>query len=204
MNDFRPIIDAGPALNFFALNKERLLFSVTGALHVPEAVVDEVKNRAEKDSRFSQTLSVLPKLPDRLWATLSDQATPELATVMERIRRSQHGLSLDTGRDLGEFMVVSHAVLRAEAGAHVTAFVDDGKGQRLVEQEANRLKRLSAQGRCAGSLDLISTHTVLRSACEQSRFAHRGELKELYNKLRTLDDGLVPISDTGLLDLPCW
>lgn len=34
----RPIIDAGPGLNFLSLNKERLLFSVLGPLSVPETV----------------------------------------------------------------------------------------------------------------------------------------------------------------------
>lgn len=32
------IMDAGPGLNFLSINKERLLFSVLGALSVPEIV----------------------------------------------------------------------------------------------------------------------------------------------------------------------
>jgi hypothetical protein len=36
----RPIIDAGPGLNFFSINKERLLISVLAKLSAPEAVAE--------------------------------------------------------------------------------------------------------------------------------------------------------------------
>jgi hypothetical protein len=38
----RPIIDAGPGLNFLSINRERLLIAILGALSAPEAVQDEV------------------------------------------------------------------------------------------------------------------------------------------------------------------
>jgi hypothetical protein len=38
----RPIIDAGPGLNFLSINKERLLIAVLGPLSAPETVQDEV------------------------------------------------------------------------------------------------------------------------------------------------------------------
>jgi len=38
----RPIIDAGPGLNFFSINKERLLIGVLGQLSAPETVQEEV------------------------------------------------------------------------------------------------------------------------------------------------------------------
>jgi hypothetical protein len=34
----RPIIDAGPGLNFLSVNKERLLISVLGQLSAPETL----------------------------------------------------------------------------------------------------------------------------------------------------------------------
>ncbi|WP_347222348.1 hypothetical protein [Mycolicibacterium poriferae] len=52
----RPIIDAGPGLNFFSLNKERLLFGALGPLSAPESVQDEILRKAGKDKRFAQML----------------------------------------------------------------------------------------------------------------------------------------------------
>jgi hypothetical protein len=48
----RPIIDAGPALNFFSINKERLLISIFGKLSTPETVANEVLRKARADQRF--------------------------------------------------------------------------------------------------------------------------------------------------------
>jgi hypothetical protein len=49
----RPIIDAGPSLNFLSANKERLLIAVLGPFSVPEAVQDEVLRKSRQDDRFS-------------------------------------------------------------------------------------------------------------------------------------------------------
>ena len=42
----RPIIDAGPSLNFFSINKERLLVAVLGQLSAPETVQAEVLRKS--------------------------------------------------------------------------------------------------------------------------------------------------------------
>jgi hypothetical protein len=48
----RPIIDAGPGLNFLSVNKERLLIAVLGPLSAPETVRDEVLRKSRQDDRF--------------------------------------------------------------------------------------------------------------------------------------------------------
>lgn len=48
----RPIIDAGPGLNFLSINKERLLIEILGPLSTPETVQDEVLRKARQDARF--------------------------------------------------------------------------------------------------------------------------------------------------------
>jgi hypothetical protein len=48
----RPIIDAGPGLNFLSVNKERLLIAVLGPLSAPETVRDEVFRKSRQDDRF--------------------------------------------------------------------------------------------------------------------------------------------------------
>lgn len=46
----RPIIDAGPGLNFLSLNRERLLISVLGPFSAPETVQDEVFRKSAHDT----------------------------------------------------------------------------------------------------------------------------------------------------------
>jgi hypothetical protein len=50
----RPIIDAGPSLNFLAINKERLLIGVLGRLCAPETVQAEVlrKSKGSRKNKF--------------------------------------------------------------------------------------------------------------------------------------------------------
>jgi hypothetical protein len=49
----RPVIDAGPGLNFFALNKERLLITILVQLGTPETVRNEILRKARTDKRFT-------------------------------------------------------------------------------------------------------------------------------------------------------
>jgi hypothetical protein len=76
----RPIIDAGPGLNFLSANKERLLIAVLGPLSVPEAVQDEVLRKSRQDDRFRAAATVWKKLTPRWIQILPDDVTPELAT----------------------------------------------------------------------------------------------------------------------------
>ncbi|GAA2464234.1 hypothetical protein [Winogradskya humida] len=83
----RPIIDAGPSLNFFSINKERLLMSVLGPLSVPETVRGEVLRKAREDSRLQAAATVWRKLTPRWIEVLSDEVTPELDRVIYRVSR---------------------------------------------------------------------------------------------------------------------
>ena len=120
----RPIIDAGPGLNFLSANKERLLIAVLGPFSVPEAVQSEVLRKSWQDDRFRAAAAVWKKLTPRWIEILSDDVTPELATVVQRIS----GLPMDQRRrqpkDLGETMVIAHAVVAAESGQSVTILID--------------------------------------------------------------------------------
>jgi len=61
----RPIIDAGPGLNFLSINKERLLIAVLGPLSAPETVQDEVLRKSRQDDRFRAAETVWRKLTGR-------------------------------------------------------------------------------------------------------------------------------------------
>ena len=77
----RPIIDAGPGLNFLASGKERILIAALGELSTPETVRDEMLRKAACDDRFRRVATTWPKLEGKWVAVLSDDRTPELVRI---------------------------------------------------------------------------------------------------------------------------
>lgn len=166
----RPIMDAGPGINFFSLNKERLLFSTLGALAIPEIVEQEILRKAQQEQRFAAAERVLSKVPQRLLEILSDDVTDELASAVHRIAGVPIKQRVRSSKDLGETMVIAHATVAAERGERVIVLIDDGGGRRMAAVEAARLQRLQAAGHSVGRIDLISTVTVLQKAAGTSTF----------------------------------
>ncbi|MDR0960616.1 MAG: hypothetical protein LBM23_09820 [Propionibacteriaceae bacterium] len=197
-------MDAGPGLNFFSLNKERLLFSVLGPLSVPETVEREILTKARDDRRFAPAEGVWRKLPSRLVDILSDDATDELSAAVQRISGIPFDRRTRIGKDLGETMVIAHAAVAAEKGAHVIVFIDDGEGCHIAAHEARRIQRLRIRGEAVGSIRLIHTVTVLERAAGGEHLPSKRAMRDLYERLRQLDDGLMPLERTRLMTLPCW
>lgn len=200
----RPIMDAGPGLNFFSLNKERLLFATLGPLAVPEIVEQEIVRKAGQDQRFEAAGRALGKIPSRLLEILSDEVTPELAAAVQRMAGVPIETRTRSSKDLGEIMVVAHAVVAAERGHRVLVLIDDGGGRKVAMREAARLRRMHESQPDVGSIALINTGHVLKKAAGGEHLPDRNSMRELYGRLRTLDDGLAPLEHTGLMDLSCW
>ena len=198
------IIDAGPSINFFSINKERLLFSVLGALSAPEAVKKEVLRKAHQDKRFSAAGRVWRKLPSSLLQILSDDETKELSIAVERINGIPFTQSMHFSKDLGETMVIAHAAVAAEAGEDVVILIDDNDGIRRAAAEAKRLQRLRNMGKSVGSIRLIHTVTVLEAAAGGEYLPDRAAMRNIYLRLKELDDGLLPLEKANLMSLPCW
>lgn len=200
----RPIIDAGPGLNFLSIHKERLLIATIGPFSAPESVQGEVLRKSRQDERFRAAATVWRKLTTRWIEILPDDATPELATVVQRVS----GLPLDERRrrpkDLGETMVIAHAVVAAESGHAVTILIDDGPGAAIATSEIGRLRRLASNGHQVGSITLASTLTVLGRAAGTEHLPDRAAMRDTYSRLRRLDDGLPPIENTDLLAPQFW
>lgn len=200
----RPIIDAGPGLNFFSINKERLLIEVLGPVSAPETVRDEVLRKAQQDRRFRAAAAVWKKLTPKWVRILSDDQTPELAAVVHRITQLPMAERLKQSKDLGETMVIAHAVVAAESGNTVTVLIDDGAGARIATSEIYRLRRLRARGHAVGLVSLVSTLTVLERAAGGRHIPDRATMCWTYDRLRGLDDGLPPIGNTSLLSSARW
>lgn len=195
----RPVIDAGPALNFCSINRERLLLATLGPISAPEAVRDEVLRKARTDTRFRPAERVWARLPERLLQILSDDETPELAAAVARICGLPMAERTRQGKDLGELMVIAHAVVSAEAGDTVIVLIDEGQGAALATAESHRLDRLRAAGRAVGTIRLVGTRTVLERAAGGEHLPDRAAMRDVYERLRACDDGLLPIEKTTLL-----
>lgn len=194
-----PIIDAGPGLNFLSINKERLLIGVPGPLSVPEAVQNEVMRKSQQDERFRAAATAWRKLTPRWIRVLADDQTPELAAAVHRITRLPMEVRLTQPKDLGETMVIAHAVVTAEAGQTVTVLIDDGQGARTATSEINRLSRLRIGGQNVGAIRLVNTVTVLERAAGGEHIPDKATMRDIYERLCGLDDGLRPIETTNLL-----
>lgn len=198
---FPPILDAGPGLNFFSIHRERLLFQVVGRLACPEIVLNEMRGKAARDARFEATTRVLSKIRGtKLFDVLSDEATKELNRAVQRIAGAPLGSAGLPAKNLGEVMVIAHAVVRAEAGQTVVVIIDDGDGRRRALLEQARLMRMQLQGVSCGRIELLSTVGILKQALEED-LIDKGELRELYQRMRALDDGLIPFEKTSLTSL---
>lgn len=200
----RPIIDAGPGLNFFSINKERLLIETLGPLCAPETVRDEILRKSRQDNRFAAAQTVWNKLPERLMQVLPDDETPELAVGVNRIGQLPMPERMKHSKDLGEIMVIAHAVVAAEAGHDVMVLIDDDRGARLATSEIKRLGRLRASGRAVGTIKLVNTVAVPARAEGKQYLPDKASVRETYMRLRRLDDGLPPIETTDLLTAATW
>lgn len=200
----RPVIDAGPCLNFLAANAERVLIGTLGAPSTPETVREEVLRKAASEARFRAAARTWARLEPKYIEVLSDDVTPELAAAVSRMTLMPMAERLRQGRDLGETMVIAHAVIAAEAGMSVTVVIDERRGAQLAAQEARRLARLREQGRQVGVITVVNTELILTRAAGGEHLPDRKAMRSLYARIRQLDDGLVAIEQTGLLAPTTW
>ena len=124
----RAIIDAGPGLNFFAANKDRLLIRTLGRLSTPETVYSEILRKAQSDRGFRNAEAVLKKLGTTYLEILPDDVDDALTAAVSRISGTPMAERMRHPKDLGELMVVSHAAVAAEAGSLVVVLIDETKG----------------------------------------------------------------------------
>lgn len=135
---------------------------------------------------------------------LPDNPTPELAAVVQRVTRLPMEQRLKDSKNLGELMVIAHAVVIAESGEAVRILIDDGDGAKLAMSEIRRLKRLRAGGRHVADITLVNTRTVLMRAAGTEYIPNRETMRRIYQQMRCLDDGLPAIGQAELLSADLW
>lgn len=129
----------------------------------------------------------------------------DLDQICARITKQPLGQRRRNAKDLGELMVILHAVAAAERGDDVTVLIDDGDGARQAELERRRLERMRQSDPNLGSITLLNTVGVLAGMAGTDLIPTRAAMGTVYKKLSFYDDGLPSeIKRTGLLALPVW
>lgn len=185
------IIDAGPALTFTAAAKRDLLINVvTGRgsrLLAPESVADEVSRKASQQKRFAECESKFASLIShgQIEMLSDDVDDAALSHQVNRITGLGTRMRLGESKDLGETMVIAHALKLKQSGAEVRVFIDEWRGQQVA---------------LTHGLKVVSTESILIGAIALKVISDRGEMRKVYDSLREFDDGLVHIDQTQLLD----
>lgn len=176
-----------------------------GYLTAPETVANEVMSKASREPRFQSAGVVWVRLTNaKRIEVVSDDITDDLASVVERLTLMPMSARMSQAKDLGETMVVAHAVVAAQSGQDVEILIDDGDGARMAGNERRRLETLREQGQSVGSIGMYSTISVLMAAGKHRHIADKGQMRRVYEQLRGCDDGLVNIRQTPLLSADVW
>lgn len=184
------IIDAGPTLTFAAAGKRDLLISVTSqrgnSLLTPETVVEEV-NRKAQSSKFAGCDSVLADLISQghIGMLYDDIQDHDLSHQVRRITGVGAAIRVGESKDLGETMVIAHALKLQASGVDVRVLIDEWRGQKVAIEYG---------------LKVVSTEMILIGAIDLSLITDRGQMRTVYDRLREYDDGLVHITQTALLE----
>lgn len=176
------VIDAGPALCFLAAGYQDLLCSAVEIrnrrLLMPQTVRGEVHGRARgrKGRPFRQG-------PDRLQGLIKagridvlpdDVEDLDLVRHLEAVAGIPMVARLTDTDDLGEEIVIAHALKLREQGQDVVVLIDDKGGERKAKQH---------------QLRSITTVGVLKTCAVEGLVTTRGEMREIWERIAPLDDG---------------
>lgn len=193
------ILDAGPCITFCAASKQNLLIEVlqrgSNQLHVPDVVDDEVGKRGSNRRDFPPaTVNNWRLLTEHDYIGILDSSTSSedaeaLSDAVKKLSGTPLAERLTQSRDLGEILVIAHAMVRKDRGEDVFVIIDEHRGQKLASRFG---------------IKVIDTAWILSSAVKRGLIADRGEMRKTYEVLRQYDAGLVHIDQTSLLKNALW
>jgi hypothetical protein len=193
------ILDAGPCITFCAAAKQALLIEVlqrgSNQLHVPDVVDDEIGKRGSNRRDFpASTVNNWRLLTEHdyigvLDSSVATEDAEALSDAVKKLTGTPLAQRLTESKDLGEIMVIAHAMVRKDKGEDVYVVIDEHRGQKLASKFG---------------IKIIDTAWILSSAVKRGLIADRGEMRKTYDSLRQYDAGLVHIDQTGLLKKALW
>ncbi len=161
-------------------------------LLVPREVANEIEDKSSGVKKFARAGRLFNGLVrDSKFEILeSDAHNDEVLVRAIKLVSRLPPTSLLTRRrkDLGETMVVAHAIKLRDAGMEVTLVIDDQGGKVLAKTHG---------------FETIGTIRILALAAKAGR-ADRSEIKKIYERLRPsngaepMDDGLPHWNNSGL------
>lgn len=190
------LLDAGPCLNFLAVNQQGILINLAQSrnlqLATPRRVVQEVTGKAENDPRFSRTSA------PRTWRILTSDGgwirvledtleTVEFSDAVTRIAGMPASARVRDRSSLGEIMVMAHASVLARSGEQVFVLMDDKLGRSQAAGEIDWLKRRGS----AGEVRLWTTPQVMVEASRHPEWISGDKtFRQVYRRMTDFDDGL--------------
>lgn len=156
-------------------------------LLVPREVATEMGDKSAEVKKFARAAPLFKGLVrDSMIEILESDAEADEALVraiklVSRLAPSE--LLTRRRKDLGEKMVVAHAIKLRDEGCEVTLVIDDGGGQALAKEHG---------------FATIGTIRILALAAFNG-LVNRAEMKTIYERLRP-SDGTEPLDD----GLPHW
>ncbi|GLZ41227.1 hypothetical protein [Actinokineospora sp. NBRC 105648] len=199
------VVDAGPALTFLARkDTTRVLFQgLRGGFAAPEIVRTEVMRKSREKQRLLGSAANQWQMLENAGRieVLSDDESVELSVAVQRLCHLPMSQRMQQGKDLGELMVIAHAVVLADAGRDVTVLIQERDGTAMAQQEAARFARMAPR---RGSIRVWNSETVLLRAAGSPQLPDKSTMRRIYGAMRPLDAALPPIDQTDLLTSSVW
>lgn len=174
------LVDAVCWVHFCAAGRSKLLLDVLTALNMEVLVPGEVDEEVQNKSGFPTLKSHWPKFKQapnvRILPKLKadDEDQPEVVAAVVRIRGVGAARALAMPKDLGEIVVIAHAVHLREQGRDVQVLIDDQGGQQLADEE---------------DLDVVTIEVLLMAGVARGVLAS-AELRKTYEQLIPFGGGL--------------
>ncbi|MBT2514567.1 hypothetical protein [Arthrobacter sp. ISL-30] len=122
-------------------------------------------------------------------SSVSSEDAEALSAAVKKLTGTPLAERLIQSRDLGEVMVIAHAMVRKDRGEDVYVVIDEHRGQKFASKFG---------------IKVIDTAWILSSTVERGLIKDRSEVRKTYDTLRKYDAGLAHIDQTILLQKKLW
>lgn len=179
------LLDTGPCLNFFGSGQGALLLAVmeriSAEIVIPIEIEDEVEDRAPEIQTYSGAHKQLQRAIAQGRVRVS-APMPGEDPLLERWVSRFIGVGVTTRRakDLGERMVLAHALAARDRGAKVVVVIDEGEGRRTASKH---------QLMCIGTID------ILRKAGLMGLVENWAEMRAIYVRMQANDQSLMSVDN---------